>query len=198
MLVYRWYLLSIVLDIQSGARVEAIKRAGDATDDTGNVVLIGSTINNAGNIIGNIISIGTINNGSFTLDKVSLQEGKDKANEILSSNTDFASQKDSFVTLTEEINKADSTMDEKTSMVAGIVMTIADDTTTQDKYALTHAVLSTFDGTKGNIEVSDNAVNTADTASTAVADQTAAVDAGAPDASAPLVFNEAQDVTISE
>lgn len=72
MLVYRWYLLSIVLDIQYGARVEAIKRAGDATDDTGNVVLIGSTINNAGTIIGNITSIGTINNGSFTLDKVSL------------------------------------------------------------------------------------------------------------------------------
>lgn len=102
------------------------------------------------------------------------------------------------MTLTEEINKADSTMDEKTSMVAGIVMTIADDTTTQDKYALTHAVLSTFDGTKGDIEASDNAVNTADTASTAVADQTAAVDTGAPDASAPLVSNEAQDVTISE
>ena len=181
-----------VLDIQSGARIEAIKRAGDATDDTGNVYLIGSTINKAGTVIGNITTIGNINNGSFTLDQVSLKEGKNKANEILSNNADFASQKDSFVALAEEINKADSTMDKKTSMVAGIVMTIADDTTTQDKYALTHAVLSTFDGTKGDVEASDNSVNV--TAS----DKSASVEASAPDASAPIVADEVQDVTISE
>lgn len=181
-----------VLDIQSGARIEAIKRAGDATDDTGNVYLIGSTINKAGTVIGNITTIGNINNGSLTLDQVSLKEGKNKANEILSNNADFASQKDSFVALAEEINKADSTMDKKTSMVAGIVMTIADDTTTQDKYALTHAVLSTFDGTKGDVEASDNSVNV--TAS----DKSASVEASAPDASAPIVADEVQDVTISE
>ena len=121
-----------------------------------------------------------------------MKEGKNKANEILSNNADFASQKDSFVTLAEEINKADSTMDKKTSMVAGIVMTIADDTTTQDKYALTHAVLSTFDGTKGDVEASDNSVNV--TAS----DKSASVEASAPDASAPIVADEVQDVTISE
>ncbi|MBQ5921250.1 MAG: hypothetical protein IIW84_09365, partial [Selenomonadaceae bacterium] len=181
-----------VLDIQSGARIEAIKGAGDATDDTGNVYLIGSTINKAGTVIGNITTIGNINNGSLTLDQVSLKEGKNKANEILSNNADFASQKDSFVALAEEINKADSTMDKKTSMVAGIVMTIADDTTTQDKYALTHAVLSTFDGTKGDVEASDNSVNV--TAS----DKSASVEASAPDASAPIVADEVQDVTISE
>lgn len=171
-----------VLDIQSGARVEAIKRAGDETDDTGNVVLMGSTINNAGTIIGNITNIGGI----------PLEEGKNKANEILSNNADFASQKDSFVALTEEINKADSTMDKKTSMVAGIVMTIADDKNVKDKYALTHAVLSTFDGTKGDVEASDNSVNV--TAS----DKSASVEASAPDASAPIVADEVQDVTISE
>ena len=181
-----------VLDIQSGARIEAIKRAGDATDDTGNVYLIGSTINKAGTVIGNITTIGNINNGSLTLDQVSLKEGKNKANEILSNNADFASQKDSFVTLAEALNETDKTMDEKISMVAGIVMTIADDTTTQDKYALTHAVLSTFDGTKGDVEASDNSVNV--TAS----DKSASVEASAPDASAPIVADEVQDVTISE
>lgn len=181
-----------VLNIQSGAKIEAVKRAGDETGDTGNVYLMGSAINNAGTIIGNITNVGNINNGSFTLDQVSLEEGKNKANEILSNNADFASQKDSFVALAEALNKTDKTMDEKISMVAGIVVTIADDKTVKDSYALTHAVLSTFEGTKGDVEASDNSVNV--TAS----DKSASVEASAPDASAPIVADEVQDVTISE
>lgn len=181
-----------VLNIQSGARIEAVKRAGDEIGDTGNVYLMGSVINNAGTIIGNITNVGNINNGSFTLDQVSLEEGKNKANEILSNNADFASQKDSFVALAEALNKTDKTMDKKISMVAGIVMTIADDKTVKNSYALTHAVLSTFEGTKGDVEASDNSVNV--TAS----DKSASVEASAPDASAPIVADEVQDVTISE
>ena len=77
-------------------------------------------------------------------------------------------------------------------MVAGIVMKIADDKNVKDNYALIHAVLSTFDGTKGDVEASDNSVNV--TAS----DKSASVEASAPDASAPIVADEVQDVTISE
>ncbi len=182
-----------VLNIEQSATIEAVRRANDNSGDTGNVYLGGNANNNASSIIGSITNIGPTNNGFFILDEVSFQDGKDKANEILNNNADFASQKDSFVALAEALNKVDKTTDEKNSMVAGIVMTIADDENVKDSYALTHAVLSTFEGTSGDVEASDNAINVA-----ASDNNMAPVEVGVSDVSAPIVVDEIQDVTISE